>query len=559
MPPPSRSPGITNSVSPSLVATARDNYTTAIPHTGRYTLSSRHQADLISRPPQSSLQATPRTTESPSLTMSSSSGTSYGNPTGSMQVDIQAQQRYGSEGDAPPLEETTIIHQISSADGQPVRAEINARIDKGFFKADSDWTCYRRNYFSVACSYTLKPPFSGVSLYLDRGSGATETIRAFAVCISAVVDGAGGKPVELIQHTPKRDKGPQAPPEYTKLNPDPTGSLGLFPGASSAANSLLQGSQILGQQEYDASFPSSNQPQLHVANYERIQFKNATANNGKRRAAQQYYHLVIELAADIGITSGQEISWVKIATRISAPMVVRGRSPGHYQDDRRASSSSTGPGGAGGSGDNSGGSINSSSGGPSGSTRSIGSMSFSGGGSNPMLGSNNYQSRSSLNHSPSTSSYHSSSIPSSSSSGIGGGHDQSLEPLLPNEHGTAMDDYHGYYTSPLIDNPSSHCRPQLPSFNIPHYKDGQYTGSCMPYEGNGLRTYDREDMYSSPEDGKRCIKQEHGSGGPHLPGFSEQLSIGGVGGGRMDSLRRRYGKYQGTDMSRGYFPDLPAI
>jgi len=35
---------------------------------------------------------------------------------------------------------------------------------------------------------------------------------------------------------------------------------------------------------------------------------------------------------------------------MSAPMVVRGRSPGHYQSERRGSNASTGPGGSGGAG-----------------------------------------------------------------------------------------------------------------------------------------------------------------------------------------------------------------
>jgi meiosis-specific transcription factor NDT80 len=95
--------------------------------------------------------------------------------------------------------------------------------------------------------------------------------------------------------------------------------------------------------------PNSNQ-QAVEATFERIQFKNATANNGKRRAAQQYYHLLVELFTDVGGQSPDR--WVKIASRMSAPMVVRGRSPGHYQNERRGSNASTGPGsgGAGGGG-----------------------------------------------------------------------------------------------------------------------------------------------------------------------------------------------------------------
>ena len=73
--------------------------------------------------------------------------------------------------------------------------------------------------------------------------------------------------------------------------------------------------------------------------------KLATANNGKRRAAQQYYHLLVELWADCGQSGADQ--FVKVAYRKSAKMIVRGRSPGHYQTERRGSTSS-GPGGSGG-------------------------------------------------------------------------------------------------------------------------------------------------------------------------------------------------------------------
>jgi hypothetical protein len=159
--------------------------------------------------------------------------------------------------------------------------------------------------------------------------------------ISAAVEETAGKAVDLIQHTPKRDKGPQLKPERVRLAPHPDGSLGLFPGG-------LVAGRI--HHEYDSATAAgaANGTDLPtIAHFERIQFKSATANNGKRRAAQQYYHLVIDLFADIGGTMGVEGRWVKVAERISAPVVVRGRSPGHYQDDRRGSSSSLGARGAG--------------------------------------------------------------------------------------------------------------------------------------------------------------------------------------------------------------------
>jgi meiosis-specific transcription factor NDT80 len=88
-----------------------------------------------------------------------------------------------------------------------------------------------------------------------------------------------------------------------------------------------------------------SQPTATSHTFERIQFKNATANNGKRRAQQQYYHLKAELWADIRLDHTRIPVWVKVAHRVSNPVVVRGRSPSHYKNEgptsqSRASSSS---------------------------------------------------------------------------------------------------------------------------------------------------------------------------------------------------------------------------
>jgi meiosis-specific transcription factor NDT80 len=243
----------------------------------------------------------------------------------------------------PPLNATEIHQQLQTSDGQIIKPEIFGRIDKGFFLADNDWTCYRRNYFSLNCSYTLQPTIPNGSVYLMQANGNPGAqVHYFAMSIAAVVDGRDGKNIELVQHTPKRDKGPQEKPARIVLQPRP----------ANPAHSMYGGDASLGASRgvlYDSQGYSqnSNQPQTE-ATFERIQFKNATANNGKRRAAQQYYHLLVELFADVG--TQQQERYVKIASRMSAQMVVRGRSPGHYQSERRGSNTSSGPGGSGGAG-----------------------------------------------------------------------------------------------------------------------------------------------------------------------------------------------------------------
>lgn len=337
MAPPTRSPALPHLQSP---ITARDLYTTATPLL-------RRASELHSRSPSAS-----GTVRGVPLSPSSSGG--FASPS-NMDNSI-------GNNPSPPLHPTEIIHQLQASDGQIIRPEIFGRIDKGFFIADNDWTCYRRNYFSLNCSYTLHPTLPNGNIHIMQHAGSSPQVVGFALSIAAVVDGRDGKSTELIQHTPKRDKGPQVKPARIPVAPRPPPAAGMYGGDGS-----LGGPRSL----YESNFGQNpNAPQTE-ATFERIQFKNATANNGKRRAAQQYYHLLIELFADIGAQQHGGERWVKIASRMSVPMVVRGRSPGHYHSERRGSNASTGPGGSGGAGG--GGSYP-----PSGSSRTPGDMSMSG-------------------------------------------------------------------------------------------------------------------------------------------------------------------------------------
>ncbi|CAO3686022.1 unnamed protein product [Rhizopus stolonifer] len=182
-----------------------------------------------------------------------------------------------------------------------VDVRLYTKVDRGFFLADNDWTCYRRNYFQVSGSFSLE----GIGVlyegqeypcYVKVSTGQLEEIDCFMLGVSAKLSDCD-KGVPLVQHTPKRDKGPQITPLPKPIRPG--GNLGF-------------------------SAVGSGQT---IATFERLQFKTATANNGKRRAAQQYYVVVMELLAKL-----KTGSVVTVATTTSSSMVVRGRSPGHYAE-----------------------------------------------------------------------------------------------------------------------------------------------------------------------------------------------------------------------------------
>ncbi|KAI1774757.1 hypothetical protein F4818DRAFT_72180 [Hypoxylon cercidicola] len=234
----------------------------------------------------------------------------------------------------PPLQAMTTNGQLVLRDTKfPIKIDIHGTIDKGFFRSEGDWTCYRRNYFSCVCAFSLSPYYpNAVMQYVPNGSLESYQVFGFSMSISAVVSGSESRSIGLLQHTPQKDKGPVQRPEKVRLTPKPSTRPSTEPPHSPTV-----------YKEYDAMASGATEiyvehsyPMEHA--FERIQFTQATANNGKRWAARQYYHLVVELYADIGGQTPDR--WLKVAERKSAKLTVRGRSPGHYQMERRGSTSS---------------------------------------------------------------------------------------------------------------------------------------------------------------------------------------------------------------------------
>ena len=297
-------------------------------------------------------------------------------PTSSAAYNGAAQESNGF----PWLESEVLCHQDLLCEGKLVTPEIHAKMEKGFFIAPSDgsWTCYRRNYFSIACSFELRPHIPNGRLSL-RG----RQIQALGMSLSAAQDGLNGKTVELVQYTPKRDQGDRTSISVVKVAPSPPKPRHLeqqlgaqtayqLPMASYHSNghyampclpmqAVVESPARLPNRiasppsispEYAYSPMNASQlptPGQNVqCTFERVQFKSATANNGKRRASQQYYHLIVELWADVRTAGAPQPKWEKIAIRVSDKLVVRGRSPRHYKEsegvvDQGGSSSISGP------------------------------------------------------------------------------------------------------------------------------------------------------------------------------------------------------------------------
>ena len=553
MPPPSQAPGNPNAVLPSLGTTARE-YTTSSPHFPRYGYPPPHgNPSFLPSSSANPILAPPRGFEPALNPMPQNTNPGYGHPG---QPDNSAPYPLNSQNTVPPFAKTRTLQPITDKKGLSVQVELQAKIDKGFFQTDpeQDWTCYRRNYFSVACSYSLKPHYNPSSepLYLGR-----DRIQAFAMCISARVDGEEGKVIDLVQHTPKRDKGPMGRPEKIKLMPHPSGTLGIY-----EAGSGISPSSQLTSPDYEPVYAPSAPTQPHsqtMATFDRIQFKNATANNGKRRAAQQYFHIMVELFADVPNSQSSVGSWVKIATRISAPMVVRGRSPGHYSEDRRSSSTSMGPGGGGSSGDSAGSQGGSNPGGQPGAMRGgMAGLPFS---QSSRVGSGAYRShrdsqQDSLSDSPSKI--------SSGSPSYEGSRIASRDPILTKEETRAIDDHDGYlyFPSPLAEIPENgrFMRPQPPSVNSNTFKTETLLTPAH-YESSYGYVDSSSERQPIGLDRRTSIKEENDESGTGFswlqPGDSRQSHTNATQG-NADYLRS-CGRFQGVESSRGYYPVAPAL
>lgn len=338
--PTARGTGLGHSVSPSMGPSPSDNYTTGTSNMHRYSHNLSPRPDLSQ---YSSQPDTPRSVLPTAMPLNNYSNAyhagTYGPPSGSPE--------------SPPFNPQETYATIT-CEGRPVTPTIDAKIEKGFFySSDNVWTCYRRNYFAVNVSYHLTPWISNACLYLDQSNGKPqEKIQSMAVSLAAAVDGASGKTIELIQHTPKRDKGPQLAMKKELLAPTPPGKShehGGYGLTSFHQSSVAGGPQLPLQNENDSSqqySPTSHGNGNYQHSFERIQFKSATANNGKRRAQQQYYHLIVELWANVQHRLEEAPRWVKVAARLSHPVVVRGRSPSHYSNEgpHNASTSRGAPG-----------------------------------------------------------------------------------------------------------------------------------------------------------------------------------------------------------------------
>lgn len=201
---------------------------------------------------------------------------------------------------------------------------INAQLHGMFFLAESQWpatpdapppppelTCYRRNLFQITGSVTL--PRNLRYVFTDDGSRIPIYELELAVSATESVEGNSVKIISVPWKTPA--SGEPAKPEDKVEKEPPTIPLDKMSG-----------------QELDTDFTT------FPIQWKRLQFRIATANNGRRKELQQHFTLHLKIMASL--STGGKIS---IAEAHSGAVIVRGRSPRNFaaRKDLPLSSSST--------------------------------------------------------------------------------------------------------------------------------------------------------------------------------------------------------------------------
>ncbi|KAF4346007.1 acid phosphatase [Fusarium beomiforme] len=210
-------------------------------------------------------------------------------------------------GFSAPVSNATFVNE----NNQFVEAGMTAELYGMFFVAEDvfggessgrpmELTCYRRNLWQ--CSGQITLPRVIRNIVNEQG----QHIQIFELIATiAAIESIEGKATEIIS-IPWKNANPQGGDDSKGVSAPPAITLDITTG-----------------QEIDAhrvSLPIS---------WKRLQFKHATANNGRRKGLQQHYVVKITL---LGKTQAGEL--IKISEIQSGPVIVRGRSPRNF-DSRK--------------------------------------------------------------------------------------------------------------------------------------------------------------------------------------------------------------------------------
>lgn len=189
---------------------------------------------------------------------------------------------------------------------------LSAQLHGMFFLAESPWasagdaqppptelTCYRRNLFQITGEITLPRALR----YIMTERGEQIPIMGQELVISAT-ESTEGNAVKIISVPWKTPANPSGPIADDKVEREPP-SIPL---------------DLMSVQDIETDFAS------FPFQWKRLQFRIATANNGRRKELQQ--HFVVRLRVVATLATGGKIPICEV---LSGAIIVRGRSPRNFQ------------------------------------------------------------------------------------------------------------------------------------------------------------------------------------------------------------------------------------
>lgn len=209
---------------------------------------------------------------------------------------------------APPSFDYTLLDYTYRRTTVSLAAQLHGM----FFLAESPWaaagdaaapptelTCYRRNLFQITGEITLPRTLR----YIMTDQGEQIPILGQELVVSAT-ESTEGNSVKIISVPWKTPVNPSAQSAEDKIEREPP-SIPL---------------DLMNVQDFESDFAS------FPFQWKRLQFRIATANNGRRKELQQHFVVRLKLVATLA-TGGK----IPICEVHSGAIIVRGRSPRNFQ------------------------------------------------------------------------------------------------------------------------------------------------------------------------------------------------------------------------------------
>ncbi|EJS43476.1 ndt80p [Saccharomyces arboricola H-6] len=258
---------------------------------------------------------------------------------------------------------------VESQTGRVLDLRIIPRIDRGFDHIDEEWVGYKRNYFTLVSTFEtancdMNSFLKGIFDLQFEDSLLDNKLRVqyFAIKIRAKNDDDETE-INLVQHTAKRDKGPQFCPSVCPLVPSPLPKHQIIREASNVRNITkmkkydstfyLHRDQV-NYEEYGVDSLLFSYPEdsiQKVARYERVQF--ASSISVKKPSQQNKHfslHVILGAVVDpntfyganpgipydeLALKNGSKGIFVYLQEMKTPPLIIRGRSPSNYASSQR--------------------------------------------------------------------------------------------------------------------------------------------------------------------------------------------------------------------------------